>query len=302
MPDWNTISDHLEETCGELLDVHSAQPVGGGCISTAYSVKTDSRRVFVKINSAPKLAMFEAESEGLMELAKSRSIRVPEPLCYGIAGSESYLVMEHLKLGSPTNSRSSSAKQLGQNLAALHQVTQTKNGEAHYGWFRSNTIGSTPQINDGEDDWATFWAKQRLGYQLALARHKGANKPVLAQGEKLCENLNEFFVSYTPEASLLHGDLWSGNFAYDQAGQPVIFDPAVYYGDRETDLAMTELFGGFPADFYAAYNESYPLDEGYPTRKTLYNLYHILNHYNLFGGGYLSQASSMIDQLLSELN
>ncbi len=302
MPDWSTISDHLKKTSGDSLDTSSAQLVGGGCINTAYSLKTDSRQVFIKINTEQNLAMFEAESKGLIELAKSHSIRVPEPLCYGIAGNESYLVMEHLKLGGPANNGSRSAKQLGQGLAALHQVTQTKNGGAQYGWFRSNTIGSTPQVNDVEDDWTTFWAKHRLGYQLALAQHKGANKHVLEQGEKLCEKLNEFFVAYTPEASLLHGDLWSGNFAYDQAGQPVIFDPAVYYGDRETDLAMTELFGGFPTDFYTAYNESYPLDEGYPTRKTLYNLYHILNHYNLFGGGYLSQASGMIDRLLSELN
>jgi fructosamine-3-kinase len=302
MPDWNTISRHIEEASGELLDISTAQSVGGGCINAAYRLKTNSRQVFIKINTALNLSMFEAESKGLMELARSSSIRIPEPLCCGIAGSESYLVMENLQLGGSGNMRT-----LGQNLAGLHRMTQMSDGlekgaQPRYGWFRDNTIGSTPQINDYEDNWVTFWAKHRLGYQLALAQRKGANGQLLKRGEKLCENLADFFVDYTPEASLLHGDLWSGNASFDQTGQPVIFDPAVYYGDRETDLAMTELFGGFPADFYTAYNETYPLDEGYSTRKTLYNLYHILNHYNIFGGGYLSQADGMIDRLLSELH
>jgi len=297
MPDWHTISNHIKTTCGESLDTNSAQPVGGGCINAAYRLQTDSRQVFIKVNSAHNLEMFEAESDGLAELAKSHSIRVPKPLCCGIAGNESYLAMEDLEL----KSSAGKPNQLGENLAALHQVTALHNGLPRFGWFRDNNIGSTPQINDYEDNWQTFWSKHRLGYQLALARRNGAGNKVLQMGEKLCETLDGFFVGYTPEASLLHGDLWSGNYAYDQKVQPVIFDPAVYYGDRETDLAMTELFGGFPTEFYAAYKTVYPLDEGYATRKTLYNLYHVLNHYNLFGGGYLAQASGMIDRLLSEL-
>ena len=118
------------------------------------------------------------------------------------------------------------------------------------------------------------------------------------KGEKLLKNLERFFIGYEPKASLLHGDLWSGNYGYLNNGEPVIFDPAVYYGDRETDIAMTELFGGFPAEFYTAYNEAWPLDKGYQQRKNLYNLYHILNHFNLFGGGYAMQAENMMDQLL----
>jgi fructosamine-3-kinase len=301
MPDWNAISNHVREACGESLDTHSAQPVSGGDINAAYRLKTGSRHIFIKINNASMQDMFKAEFEGLIELAKSQSIRVPEPLCYGIAGGESYLVMENLQLGGSANA-SNSANSLGQHLADLHRVTQMEKGQPRYGWCRNNTIGSTPQVNDYEDNWQIFWAKHRLGYQLSLAQRNGASGQILKRGEKLCENLADFFEDYTPEASLLHGDLWSGNYAFDQTGQPVIFDPAVYYGDRETDLAMTELFGGFPTDFYAAYNSAYPLDKGYSTRKTLYNLYHILNHYNLFGGGYLSQASGMIDRLLSELH
>jgi fructosamine-3-kinase len=240
--------------------------------------------------------MFEAEFEGLIELASSHCIKVPEPLCCGTAGNNAFIAMENLPLGG-----SGDASQLGQSLAAIHRVTRCSNGQPLYGWTRENTIGSTTQRNDDENNWTTFWVRHRLGFQLDLARRKGANGQIVQRGERLCESLGEFFAGYRPEASLLHGDLWSGNVAFDPTGNPVIFDPAVYYGDRETDLAMTELFGGFSSAFYTAYQSHYPLDEGYSTRKTLYNLYHILNHYNMFGGGYLSQAGTMIDRLLGEL-
>ena len=140
-----------------------------------------------------------------------------------------------------------------------------------------------------------------MQFQLDLAERRGAAARLLSQGERLLLDLPVLFDSYQPVASLLHGDLWSGNYAYLPSGEPTLFDPAVYYGDREADLAMTELFGGFGADFYAAYNNAWPLDSGYRTRKTLYNLYHILNHFNMFGGGYLGQAQRMMDSLLSEL-
>ncbi|WP_455198795.1 fructosamine kinase family protein [Kaarinaea lacus] len=302
MPDWLSISQHLKDTCGDSLLVDSVRSVGGGCINAAYSLKTDSGQVFIKINSASGLDMFEAEAEGLREISNSHTVRVPKPLCWGTAGSDAYLVMEFLELGSSGN-----AAQLGEDLAAMHQHVQESHGQENmdrprFGWFRGNTIGSTTQVNNFEDDWVEFWAKHRLGFQLDLARRNGAESKMLAQGEKLKESLGVFFTDYRPQASLLHGDLWSGNYAFDSSGHPVIFDPAVYYGDREADLAMTELFGGFPMDFYSAYQSVYPLDDGYQTRKTLYNLYHILNHFNIFGGGYLSQASGMINRLLGEIS
>lgn len=295
MPDWASISNHVREVSGELLRVDSARAIGGGCINSAYTLNTDSRQLFIKINASTGLAMFEAEAEGLAEIEQSNTIRVPVPLCCGVAGNDAYLVMESLHLtgvGNPV--------MLGEKLAAMHRVVQMEDSQPLYGWRRDNTIGSTPQINDTEHDWVTFWSDYRLGYQLELAVRRGAGSALARKGELLREKLNYFFSDYRPEASLLHGDLWSGNFAYEQDGQPVIFDPAIYYGDRETDIAMTELFGGFSSDFYAAYKNSYPLDSGYSTRKTLYNIYHILNHYNLFGGGYLSQAMTMLDRLLSE--
>jgi protein-ribulosamine 3-kinase len=295
MPDWSSISSHIRKVCGESLQIDSARSIGGGCINAAYTLDTGSRQLFIKINTASNLAMFEAEAEGLAEIAQSRTIRVPEPLCCGVAGNDAYLVMENLKLTGAGN-----PAKLGENLADMHRVVQTMGNQQLFGWHRDNTIGSTPQINDTEQDWITFWSEHRLGYQLKLASQRGAGSDLVRKGELLQEKLIFFFGDHLPEASLLHGDLWSGNFAYEQGGLPVIYDPAIYYGDRETDIAMTELFGGFSADFYAAYSDSYPLDSGYPTRKTLYNLYHILNHYNLFGGGYQSQAASMIDRLLSE--
>jgi fructosamine-3-kinase len=292
MPDWEAIGRHIGHTLGEPFEATRPHPVGGGCINASYVLGGDRRRVFVKLNHASRLEMFEAEAEGLMEIARSRSVTVPAPLCTGQAGDDAYLALEYLELES---AKTDSAERLGRELAAMHRTTQPR-----FGWRRGNTLGSTPQSNAPCDDWVTFWQRQRLGYQLTLATHNGAGRELSQRGEQLLECVGGFFSGYRPQPSLLHGDLWSGNYAVTHAGVPVIFDPAVYYGDRETDLAMTELFGGFPAAFYAAYQEAYPLDPGYGMRKTLYNLYHILNHFNLFGGGYLRQARDMMDRLLSE--
>ncbi len=264
---------------------------GGGSINEAYRLQGEGRSFFVKLNRASRLEMFEAEAEGLQTLRQSTALRVPEPLVWGVADAQAYLVMEYLPLNG-----TGSAVQLGESLAAMHRYTSDR-----YGWHRDNTIGSTPQRNTRDSSWVNFWAQQRLGYQLDLALESGGGRALETGGRTLIEWLPAFMDGREPEASLLHGDLWCGNVAFTQEGEPCIFDPAVYYGDREADIAMTELFGGFGSDFYAAYNNAWPLDAGYALRKTLYNLYHILNHYNLFGGGYLSQAQHMIDRLLSEV-
>jgi len=273
--------------------VQATRPVsvGGGSINEAYRLEGEERSFFVKLNHATKLDMFEAEVEGLQALRQSAALRIPEPLVWGVADAQAYLAMEYLVIGG-----TGSAAQLGEGLAAMHRDTSDR-----FGWHRDNTIGSTPQRNTTDRSWVTFWAEQRLGYQLGLALEAGADRELEASGGELLEWLPAFMDGREPEASLLHGDLWSGNYAFTQEGEPTVFDPAVYYGDRETDIAMTELFGGFGADFYAAYNNDWALDSGYATRKNLYNLYHILNHYNLFGGSYLSQAQGMIGRLLSEV-
>ncbi len=288
---WQTISRAISDATGEPFHAGQHQSVGGGCINSAVTVSDGSRSYFVKLNSASSLAMFEAEADGLRELRAPGAIAVPEPLATGTAEGQAFIVMENLLLGS-----SGSSEQLGRELAQLHRTTQER-----FGWFRDNTIGSTPQYNDEHHDWIVFWREQRLGKQLEMAARKGADGSLQRKGAELMDNIAAFFSDYVPVPSLLHGDLWSGNYAFTCDGAPVIFDPAVYYGDREADIAMTELFGGFGSDFYAAYNETWPLDSGYKVRKTFYNLYHILNHFNLFGGGYVSQAEGMIDRLLAEL-
>jgi protein-ribulosamine 3-kinase len=292
--DWQSIAQHIAQTIEQDFQVHAHYPISGGCINQAFRIEGLGQHYFVKLNQPTELTMFESEAAGLAELAQPAVIKVPVPICWGRTSQHAYLVTEYITM--PGNARSAGV-QLGHQLAVLHQVMH-----APYGWYRDNYIGSSIQINQFENDWVSFWQKNRLAYQLELAAHRGYGGNLQRQGEKLLHELPAFFRTYTPSPSLLHGDLWSGNYAIDGDGQPVIFDPAIYYGDRETDIAMTELFGGFPSDFYSAYQEKWPLDSGYNTRKVLYNLYHILNHLNLFGGSYLSQAESMIGQLLSELS
>lgn len=290
---WDQITAAITAVSGEPFSLQRLDNIGGGCINTAYRLVGASTSYFVKLNQAHRLDMFEAEAEGLRVLAEARAIKVPVPICSGIADNQAYLVMEYFEGG---GGNSSAAERFGQQLAAMHRHTQDR-----FGWHRDNTIGSTPQPNQLHDDWLTFWQDQRLGFQLGLAEQRGAASNLLRKGQKLQARMAGLFHGHQPKASLLHGDLWSGNYAVTREGEPIIFDPAVYFGDREADLAMTELFGGFSQRFYAAYQEAWPLDDGYPVRKILYNLYHILNHFNMFGGGYAGQAERMLEQLLSEL-
>jgi fructosamine-3-kinase len=290
------IAERIGAATGVPFAARGADRVGGGCINEALTLHDGARRFFVKINEAARRPMFEAEAEGLREILNTGTIRAPRPICLGVDDGRAWLALEHLDLGG----RGQGAR-MGEQLAAMHRRTAPSLGSAaSFGWHRDNTIGATPQINTPCGDWVAFLRERRLRYQLDLAATNGASRQVTERGTLLLERLHSFFTDYRPEASLLHGDLWGGNAAFTQAGEPAIFDPAVYYGDREADIAMTELFGGFDADFYAAYRAAWPLDAGYATRRTLYNLYHVLNHFNLFGGGYLAQARGMIDGLLAE--
>lgn len=290
MTDWQQIATHISEITGDNFSPAAPISVGGGCINTAIKLKERDRCYFVKLNGIGQLSMFQAEFSGLEEIKQSSSIRVPRPICTGITGSKAYLVMEYIGF-----SGSGDTEMAGRQLAEMHQATRSE-----FGWVRDNTIGSTPQPNNPSDNWVRFWREQRLAYQLNLAAGNGYQGRLQERGKLLLEHF-PVLIDHNPVPSLLHGDLWGGNLSYDGNGNPVIYDPAIYYGDREADLAMTELFGGFGNRFYDAYNEVWPLDQGYKVRKTLYNLYHILNHLNLFGGGYGGQALRMIDQLLAEL-
>lgn len=291
--DWAAVAAAIEDATGSPFQIRGSRALGGGCINTALLLEGGDRRYFVKLNAPAHAASFAAEAAGLRELARAQALRVPLPVCHGIAGNSAFLVLEYLDL-QPTHE--AAGERLGRGLAALHRVTRPK-----FGWDRDNTIGSTPQPNRPHDDWLVFWREQRLGFQLELATHNGYGRALTARGERLSDRLGQLLGTHRPAASLLHGDLWAGNVGATARGEPVIFDPAVYFGDREADLAMTELFGGFAPRFYSAYREAWPLDAGYEVRRVLYNLYHVLNHLNLFGGGYLGQAERLLDRLLTEI-
>lgn len=285
---WTQIARHIAQTTEKPFEIEKSRPVSGGCINQGYAVSGNGLIYFVKINQANQEAMFAAEALGLKQIHATKTIRVPEPICWGIADKSSYLVLEWLEFG---GGDSQSWEKMGQNLAHLHQVSLSD----RFGWHCNNTIGSTPQINTISNNWADFFAHQRIGYQLRLAKERGGNFP---DEDQVIPAISEILSQHQPHPSLVHGDLWSGNAAITVDGEPVILDPATYWGDREVDLAMTELFGGFPAAFYRGYNDVFPLDAGYQKRKTLYNLYHILNHFNLFSGGYASQANRMLQEIL----
>lgn len=285
------VAEAVAAATGSVFDAPVLRQVNGGDIHQAFVLDGSERRYFVKTNRAACLPMFAAEAAALAALAATQCVRVPQPLCEGTAAGQAFLVLEYLPLCDGGD-----AARLGEQLAALHRVPQAWFGGPHDNW-----IGSTPQRNGWQQDWRVFWRDRRLGVQFALAARKGYGGALQRDGERLMAGLDALFDGYQPVPSLLHGDLWGGNHGYLDDGTPVVFDPATYVGDRECDLAMSELFGGFAPDFYAAYRAAWPLDAGYAVRKTLYNLYHILNHANLFGGGYAAQAQRMTARLLAEL-
>ncbi len=289
MPDWSSLSRHLSAAGIRVSGSLSPTPVSGGDISAAWRVRSNDADFFVKTGPASAAAMFSAEAEGLQELARTGVIRVPEVFATGCTDTDAFLVCEWLDL-EPGGAAAEHC--LGEQLAALHRVTARQ-----YGWHRDNTIGLTPQQNDRSDNWVDFYRQHRLAFQLQLAAENGFGGELQAAGERLMKRLPVYFDNATPEASLLHGDLWGGNWA-SCGDTPVLFDPAVYYGDRETDLAMTRLFGGFGPAFYAAYDASWPPSEGHVERRSLYQLYHVLNHLNLFGSAYLERAIKLMREIL----
>ncbi len=285
MPDWPVISAAIEERAGIRLRSRPATPVGGGDISAAWRLEGENQAVFIKTAPASIFEMFDAEADGLRELATANAVRVPETLACAIAGDDAFIALEWIEFGQRT---AASEHSLGERLAVLHRCTAEK-----FGWHRDNTIGLTPQRNTLSADWGSFFREYRLAYQLELAESKGFTGELQAMGRRLCDDLPALFSGYEPVPSLLHGDLWGGNWSATN-GQPVLFDPAVYYGDHETDIAMTSLFGGFGRAFYDAYQSAWPLAEGFEARRKVYQLYHVLNHLNLFGGNYLARALQLM--------
>jgi len=276
---------------GAPFAIARATAATGGCIHSSWVLESGARRYFAKTNDARFAASFAAEADGLVALAGA-GIRVPRPIAQGAADGAAFLVLEHLPLG-----RGSDAgfRELGRALARVHAHRGSE-----FGWHRDNFIGLTAQSNARHASWAEFWRIERLAPQLALAARNGHRGAVQSLGERVVEAVPRLLAGHAPAPSLLHGDLWGGNAGFLRDGTPVVFDPAVYYGDAEADLAMTDLFGGFPASFYEGYSEVSPIGAGYRARRVLYNLYHVLNHLNLFGEGYRAQAEQMLARLLAD--
>ncbi|MDQ6977044.1 MAG: fructosamine kinase family protein [Ghiorsea sp.] len=293
------INTSLADILGRDMQLDTWQSVSGGSIHQAWHVRSRcGQHFFIKTNQANKFHTLEAEYLGLQTLNNhinpENPLRIPK--VYTLASNEQYswLILEYIGFG---HSTPASQTALGHGLALLHQHSAPQ-----FGFKTDNVIGENLQTNVWTNDWLSFWAEQRLGTQFKLAVQHGFYNSIQHEAEQLLNVLPQLLQDHQPIPCLLHGDLWAGNAAADTEANPIIFDPAVYYGDRECDLAMTTLFGGFSKDFYAAYNHVYPLDSGYEQRKDLYNLYHILNHANLFGGGYIGQSQSMMQQLIRQVS
>jgi protein-ribulosamine 3-kinase len=267
--------------------------VPGGSINECYRWPCAGGALFVKVAARATLPDFEAEVAGLAELQAAHAVRVPRVMAVGYTEGAAFLALEWISAGARTPD---CERRLGEGLAALHAVSGPR-----FGWTRDNTIGRTPQANSWADDWIEFFRERRLRPQLARAVAGGYADLLDAPGHRLLESLHLLLAGHRPAPSLLHGDLWGGNWLASEDIEPIVFDVAVYYGDRETDLAMTRLFGGFGDAFYRGYEGVTPAAAGEAERRDLYNLYHVLNHANLFGAGYARQARESIDRLLAQV-
>lgn len=289
------IETAVREANGREVAIAGSTPVGGGCIHHAeILLLEDGGRLFAKSNASAPPETFEREAEGLRALAAAGAIRVPRDPVAGHAGGVAFLVMEAVPTGRP---KPGFFADFGRRFARLHRETVHRAPEP-FGFPHDNYLGSTPQPNAWAADWVEFFRERRLGHQLRLARERGFSDAELDRlGERLLDRLGEWLDLPEEPACLLHGDLWGGNYLSDDQGDPVLIDPAVYYGHREADLAMTELFGGFDSAFYDAYEAEWPLPPGSPERRELYQLYHLLNHLNLFGRGYRARCVEVLRRL-----
>ena len=254
----------------------SYSSLGGGCIGSCYRVKTSSQDLFVKYYSKTGISIEEAH--GLKELANSNTVKVPEVLKV----NDHFLVLNFIFQASKVKDFQLI---LGTELATLHKITTSQ-----FGFYENNHIGSTPQINNFKKNWIDFYLENRLDYQVSIS----GDKDIIHNYKNIRDKIQEILEGSTEEPSLIHGDLWGGNVISNEKGEPVLIDPAVYYGNREMELAMTQLFGGFTAEFYNSYNTEYPLKADWKERQNIYKLYHILNHFNLFGSGYKQHALELM--------
>lgn len=284
------LCQHLSRHLGTHVDVEREVAVGGGSINDCYRLDTNAGRFFVKVNSADRFpSMFEAEADGLKRLGAANVIRIPRVIAYGEDHDDGYLLLEHIRTGLKTGAF---WEDFGRSLARLHGKTDPRSGLE-----RDNYIGPLKQTNTPYERWDEFFIHCRLEPQVKMAR----DRQRLGMGdvlrfERLYMRMASFFPDEPP--ALLHGDLWTGNFLCDQDNRPVLIDPAVYFGHREMDIAMTRLFGGFEPTFYVAYNDEWPMEQGWEERAELCNLYPLLVHVNLFSGGYADQVRTTLGRFV----
>jgi len=269
------------------IKIEGFQSITGGDISEAYLLQTNSEHFFCKVNRHPSaFKMFQAEKEGLQAIAQTKTITTPKVLLCEKLKKGGFLLMEYIK---PKNTTSKDLESFGHQLAALHELSSSK----IFGWPSDNFIGSLPQSNKIAPYWTAFYVQERLLPQIRIARDtQRLSAAEIPSEEELLKTCHNLFPKI--KASLLHGDLWSGNYLISENGSPYLVDPAVYYGHHEVDIAMTRLFGGFDSSFYNAYTEHFPKIGGEKERSDIYQLYYLLVHLNLFGSSYKSSVSRIL--------
>ena len=281
-----SIDECIKSYFGETVTISNKSYVGGGDINESICLQlSNGENIFIKLNSIANKGFFEAEEIGINAIAATETIQVPKLLFRGVDESDdkAFLAMEYISGASRVQYF---WEMFGQSLAAMHQAdTNGFVSDGKYGFDVDNYIGATRQINSHRDSWVEFFRGCRLEPQFKMAERYFDNSSI-KKILKLLDKLPELLIE-PKQPSLLHGDLWSGNYIVGNDGQAWLIDPAVYVGHAEADLAMTELFGRFPAGFYNAYSTVNPIDSGYKDRRDLYNLYHLTNHLNLFGGTYI---------------
>lgn len=286
------LAQQIASSIGSTLTEATELPAGR--TRRALRLDTSDGPLFVKLLPAAQADRFAAEVDGLALLRGVGSFRIPDVCARACTDTHAWLALEWIDLHAVTTPEE--GRLFGEALAALHATIGP-----HYGLTRDNWLGDSRQENGTSESWPLFYAHKRLRPQLEQVIAGGQHGPLVRDVRAIIERVAALFLDYRPTASLLHGDLWHGNAAVDASGRPVLFDPAVHYGDREADFAMAELFGGFPISMYAAYLRTSPLHANAPARRGLYRLYHLLNHCNLFGASYLRETERTAARLLSEL-
>jgi protein-ribulosamine 3-kinase len=286
--DARTIDEAVQQLYGPKVRVVRQVGVAGGCIANGTRLElSDGHSLFAKQSETLPSQMFAAEALGLAAMRSDRGPRIPQPLAVSTTPHSGFILMEWISSGRPDTGF---YEKFGRKLARMHHSLV---GD-RFGFESDNYIGSTEQRNEWSENWCEFFASRRIGFQARLARDRGRTDAGLSRSIDSLINRIDTLLTEPEHPALLHGDLWGGNFLCDDSGEPVLIDPAVYYGHPEADLAMTELFGGFSPEFYRAYGDEKRLEPGYAERRDLYNLYHMLNHLNIFGGSYSGSVRSIV--------